>query len=87
MEGSNQFFIAAKPTRLFFKVAIPGLVSMLAMSLYLAFEGIFVGHFLGEAAFAAINIGMPVIMINNALADLIGVGSSVPIFGVTRAKG
>ena len=79
MEGSNQFFISAKPTRLFFKVAIPGLVSMLAMSLYLAFEGIFVGHFLGEAAFAAINIGMPVIMINNALADLIGVGSSVPI--------
>ncbi len=79
MEASNQFFATAKPTRLFFKVAMPGLVSMLAMSVYLVFEGIFVGHLIGEAAFAAINIGFPIVMINNALADLVGVGSSVPI--------
>ncbi len=79
MEYSNKFFATAKPVNLFLRVAIPGLVSMLAMSLYLAFEGAFVGHMVGEAAFAAINIGVPVVMINNALADLIGVGSSAPI--------
>ncbi len=78
-KNSNHFFATSKPLSLFFRVAIPGLVSMLAMSLYIAFEGIFVGQFAGEAAFAAINIGMPLVFINSALADLVGVGSSAPI--------
>ncbi len=76
---SNQFFETARPLRLFFIVALPGLVSMLAASLYSACEGAFVGKLLGEAAFAAVNLAMPVVFINFALADLIGVGSSVPI--------
>ncbi len=79
MQQSNQLFATAKPLKLFLTVAIPGLVSMLAMSLYQAFEGGFVGQLIGEAAFAAVNIGVPVVMINNSLADLIGVGSSAPI--------
>ncbi len=64
MEPSNAFFATAKPWRLYFRVAIPGMVSMLAMSLYLAFEGVFVGRMIGEAAFAAVNIGMPLVIIN-----------------------
>ncbi len=79
MQPTNQFFETARPWKLFFIVAIPGLISMLAMSLYQAFEGAFVGKLLGESAFAAVNIAMPVVMINFSLADLIGVGSSVPI--------
>ncbi len=79
MEQSNKFFETARPWRLFWTVALPGLVSMLAMSLYQAFEGAFVGQTLGEAAFAAVNIGFPIVMINNCLADMVGVGSSVPI--------
>ncbi len=79
MEHSNRFFATAPPLRLFIRVAIPGLVSMLAMSLYMAFEGAFVGRFIGEAAFAAVNVGFPIVMINNCLADLVGVGSSAPI--------
>ncbi len=75
----NKFFATAKPLNLFLRVALPGLVSMLAMSLYQAFEGGFVGHMVGKTAFAAINIGFPIVMINNALADLVGVGSSAPI--------
>ncbi len=79
MEQSNKFFENAKPLNLFLRVAIPGLISMLAMSLYQAFEGAFVGRLLGEAAFAAVSVGMPIVMINFSLADLIGVGSSAPI--------
>ncbi len=79
MKQSNQFFATARPMRLFLIVALPGLVSMLASSLYQALEGSFVGHLLGETAFAAITIAMPVVFINFALADLIGVGSAVPI--------
>ncbi len=77
--NSNRFFETAAPKKLFFRVALPGLISMLAMSVYTVIEGIFVGQWLGEAAFAAINIAMPFVMINFSLADLVGVGSSVQI--------
>ncbi len=79
MKQDNPFFATARPIRLFFMVALPGLVSMLAMSLYQAAEGAFIGQTLGTSAFAAVNLAFPVIMINFALADLIGVGSSAPI--------
>ena len=72
-------YATMNPWRLFFVVALPGMVSMIAMSVYSIFEGIFIGQTLGESAFAAINIAMPLVMINFSLADLIGVGASVPI--------
>lgn len=68
-----------KPWKLFFVVALPGMVSMFAMSIYSILEGVFIGQKLGEAAFAAVNIAIPVVMINFSLADLVGVGASVPI--------
>lgn len=68
-----------KPWKLFFIVALPGMISMFAMSIYSIIEGIFIGQKLGEGAFAAVNIAMPLVMINFSLADLIGVGASVPI--------
>ncbi len=52
---------------------------MLASALYQTVDGIFVGHFLGATAFASLNLAMPFVIINFALSDLIGVGSSVPI--------
>lgn len=67
------------PWRLFFKVALPGMISMFAMSVYSIIEGIFIGQTLGEGAFAAVNIAMPLVMINFSVADLIGVGASAPI--------
>ena len=79
MQEKNHFFATARPTRLFFMVALPGMVSMLAMTIYSIIEGAFIGHLLGEAAFAAVNLAMPFVMINFSLADLVGVGSSVPI--------
>ena len=65
--------------KLFFIASIPGAISMFASALYYTIEGIFVGHFLGSTAFAALNLAMPFVIINFSLADLIGVGSSVPI--------
>lgn len=76
---TEKMYAAMSPWRLFFIVAMPGMVSMFAMSVYSIIEGIFIGQRLGEAAFAAVNIAMPLVMINFSLADLIGVGASVPI--------
>ena len=77
--NSHALFTRKPPHKLFFFAAIPGAVSMLASALYQLVDGIFVGQFLGETAFAALNLAMPFVIINFALADLIGVGSSVPI--------
>jgi putative MATE family efflux protein len=55
------------------------MISMFAMSVYSVIEGAFIGQTLGESAFAAVNIAFPLVMINFSLADLIGVGASVPI--------
>lgn len=76
---SKVLFSKTPPLKLFFIASIPGAISMLASALYQLIDGVFVGRFLGETAFAALNLAMPFVIINFALADLIGVGASVPI--------
>ncbi len=75
----NTLFAKTPPGRLFLIAALPGAIGMLASALYQLIDGVLVGQVLGEAAFAAINLAMPFVIINFALADLIGVGSAVPI--------
>ncbi len=77
--NSTTLFSKTSPLKLFFIASIPGAVSMLASALYQTIDGVFVGHFLGKTAFAAINLAMPFVIINFSLADLIGVGSAVRI--------
>ena len=76
---SKTLFAETPPVKLFFMASLPGAVSMLASALYQLLEGMMVGQILGETPFAALNLAMPFVIINFALADLIGVGSSVPI--------
>ena len=76
---NKQLFGSTRPGKLFFIAAIPGSIGMLASSIYQLMEGIMVGQFLGDTAFAAVNLAMPFVIINFAVADLIGVGSSVII--------
>ena len=68
-------FTHMPPGRLFLITAGPGAVGMLASVLFYMVDGIFIG----ETAFAALNLALPFVIINFSLSDLIGVGSSVPI--------
>ncbi|PWM46480.1 MAG: MATE family efflux transporter [Clostridiales bacterium] len=72
-------FGKTSPAKLFTIVTIPGVISMLVSSLYIIIDGAFVGQILGSDAFAALNLVMPFVIINFSIADLIGVGSAVPI--------
>lgn len=84
---TQAFFLNSHPGRLFLRMAIPGAVSMLASSLYVFLDGIFVGRLLGNEAFAALNFVFPLVILNFAIADLVGVGSSVPIsIGLGRGQ-
>ena len=77
--SSRSLYLDTPPGRLFLKTAIPGGISMLASSMYQIFDSIFVGKFIGTTAFAALGLAFPLIIINFALSDLVGIGSSVPI--------
>ncbi|MBO7673843.1 MAG: MATE family efflux transporter [Atopobiaceae bacterium] len=86
MTESEQFFSQTPPLRLFLTAALPGAFGMLVSSIYGLMDGVFVGQFVGETAFAAINLAMPFVIVNFAFGDLIGVGSSVPI-SIAHGKG
>ncbi len=75
----KKLFSATRPVKLFFIASLPGAISMLASALYQLLDGVFVGHVLGNSSFAALNLAFPFVIVNFALADLIGVGSAVPI--------
>lgn len=76
---SRSLYLDTKPSKLFFKAAIPGGISMLVSSIYMIFDSVFVGKFIGTVAFAALGLAFPFVIVNFALSDLIGVGASVPI--------
>ncbi len=65
--------------KLFFRCTIPAMVGMGFSALYTITDGIFVGHFIGEEALAAVNLVMPLVMIITALSDMVATGSSVRI--------
>ena len=76
---SKTLFSKTSPVKLFFIAALPGMVSMFAASAYSILEGSFIGRYVGGTAFASVNLAIPLVLINFSLADMIGVGSSVPI--------
>ena len=75
----NALFESPNIGRLFFKIAIPGSIGMLASAIYQLIDGMFINMFLGDLAFTAVNLAFPFVIIAYAVADLIGVGSSVVI--------
>lgn len=75
----SEIFSKMPPTRLFFHCALPAMATSLAGGLYAIVDGIFVGRYLGAEALAAVNIVMPLIMIVEALANMVAVGTSVHI--------
>ena len=76
---SKTLFAKTPPVKLFFIASFPGAVSMLASALYQLLDGMMVGQILGETPFAALNLAIPFVIVNFSIADLIGVGASVPI--------
>ena len=50
MTQQERIFITLSPTRLFFRCALPSMVSMAVTSLYTVVDGIFVGRYVGADA-------------------------------------
>ena len=55
----QELFGITPPKKLFVKLAIPSLISMLFSSIYMICDGIFVGKIIGSKGLAAINLVFP----------------------------
>lgn len=62
---------------LFRRYFLPTLFGMLSISAMTAVDGIFIGHGVGSDGIAAVNIGIPLLMIFTGLGLMSGVGCSV----------
>ena len=76
---NSSAFETTPPTKLFFRCAIPSMISMAIGSLYSVADGVFVGRFIGSDSLAAVNLVMPLLMISFAFSNMIATGASVQI--------
>ncbi len=82
----SEIFEKLPPTKLFFRCAIPSMITMVFGALYQIADGLFVGRFIGEDALAAVNLIMPIIMIVFAFSNMLATGASVRISILLGAK-
>ena len=75
----SEIFEKLPSTKLFFRCAVPSMITMAFGALYQIADGLFVGRFIGGDALAAVNLIMPIIMIVFGFANLIATGASVRI--------
>ncbi|MCP4752288.1 MAG: MATE family efflux transporter [Proteobacteria bacterium] len=61
--------------QLFIKLALPGIVGTLILGLYNFVDGIFVGQFIGPEALGGVSLVYSVVLINQAILTLLGMGS------------
>lgn len=76
MEIDNNNFAKEKITRLIFKFAVPSILALLVSELYNVVDTIYVGHYIGIDALAAVTIAFPIQKLLIATGLLIAVGSS-----------
>ena len=79
MLSNERLYLETRPLCLFFKASIPGAIGMIASNIYFSLEMLLIGRLIGQTAFAAGNLALPLILINFALSDMIAVGSAVRI--------
>lgn len=75
----QELFRITSPKKVFVKLAIPSLISLLFSSIYMISDGMVVGKVIGIKALAAINLVFPIIMIIFAVGDMITSGACVKI--------
>ena len=68
------------------RFVLPSIIMMIFTSVYGVVDGLFVSNFAGKAAFAAVNLIMPVPILLGALGFMLGTGVSA-IVAKTLGKG
>lgn len=70
----------------YLKYIIPSMVALTLSSVFCILDGVFVGHAVGDAGLAGINVAFPLVTCVNAVATGIGMGGAV-ISSIARGEG
>ena len=65
-----------KPSVLFLKLSVPGIIGMLVFGFYQFIDGVFVGQIIGPAGMGAVGLVYPFSLLNNGISGLIGTGAA-----------
>ncbi len=67
--------LTEKPWKLMITLSIPAILGQLIVGLYSFVDSIYVGQMVGTDAMSAVSAASPFVLINNAIAVLLGIGS------------
>lgn len=75
MNDSRKDLLEMSMGKLFMKLAVPGMIGMLAAGLYNMVDAIFVGQLVGAAGVGAITMGYNIVLVNQAILTLFATGA------------
>ena len=78
--------IHASDLKTYLSYVIPSMLALMLSSVFVILDGVFVGHAVGDAGLAGINVAFPLITLVNAVSSGIGMGGAV-ISSIERGKG
>lgn len=68
--------LSAKPSRVMWKLSLPGIAGMLLFGLNQLIDGIFVGNFIGETALGGVSLSLPLAQLFLGLGGMVGTGAA-----------
>ena len=88
MENSadNKFILQGNLWKVMFQLSWPAVIGMVLYGLNVVFDAIFVGRFVGEAAFAGVSLAFPLTQIPLGIGQLIGGGAGAVLSIAIGAK-
>ncbi|MBS5450033.1 MAG: MATE family efflux transporter [Coriobacteriia bacterium] len=78
--------IHASQLKQYLGYVLPSMAALMLSSVFIILDGVFVGHAVGDAGMAGINVAFPMITLVNAISMGIGMGGAV-ISSIERGKG
>ncbi len=75
MKQTREELLTLGMGKLFVKLAIPGVLGTIIIGLYNLMDAVFVGQFVGKEGVGAVAVVYSVVLVNQAISTLIGIGS------------
>lgn len=75
MSDVREGLLTENPWKLMIRLSLPAILGQFVVGLYAFVDSIYVGQMVGTAAMSAVSAASPFVLINNAIAVLIGIGS------------
>lgn len=75
MSDVREDLLTENPWKLMIKLSLPAILGQFVVGLYAFVDSIYVGQMVGTDAMSAVSVASPFVLINNAIAVLVGIGS------------